>query len=116
MPGAKGEAGPQGRPGPEVSAVFCNIAYLVCEAVVGQMSEDLLKGYFSPVKNLSERVRIVRHGEIHPKGNRSIMIGAVQFQDHVVDQVVHVDEDALLRIAIAVGVSSEQVKVVFVFL
>jgi hypothetical protein len=39
FPGAKGEAGPQGRPGPE-------------------MSEDLLKRYFTPVVNLSERVGI----------------------------------------------------------
>jgi hypothetical protein len=37
LPGAKGEAGPQGRPGPE-------------------MSEDLLKEYFAPVKNVTERV------------------------------------------------------------
>ncbi|XP_062505037.1 collagen alpha-1(X) chain-like isoform X1 [Corticium candelabrum] len=38
LPGAKGEAGPQGRPGPE-------------------MSEDVLKRYFSPVKGLAERMK-----------------------------------------------------------
>ncbi|XP_062505362.1 complement C1q and tumor necrosis factor-related protein 9-like [Corticium candelabrum] len=38
LPGAKGEAGPQGRPGLE-------------------MSEDVLKRYFSPVKGLAERMK-----------------------------------------------------------
>ncbi|XP_062508029.1 pulmonary surfactant-associated protein D-like [Corticium candelabrum] len=38
LPGAKGEAGPQGRPGAE-------------------MSEDVLKVYFSPVKGLAERMK-----------------------------------------------------------
>ncbi|XP_062509088.1 pulmonary surfactant-associated protein D-like [Corticium candelabrum] len=38
LPGSKGEAGPQGRPGPE-------------------MSEDVLKRYFSPVKGLVERMK-----------------------------------------------------------